>query len=52
VRIPTSKRPEFTQFEREKSMMRYFPPNGTAGLARFSERMHRRLPRPPARIMA
>jgi hypothetical protein len=25
--------PELMQFEREKSMIRYFPPNGTAGFA-------------------
>ena len=31
-----SKIPELTQFERAKSMMRYFPPNGTAGFAIFS----------------
>ena len=28
--------PEFTQFDSEKSMMRYLPPNGVAGLARWS----------------
>ncbi len=28
--------PEFTQFEIGKSMIRYFPPNGTAGFANFS----------------
>jgi hypothetical protein len=47
-----SKRPEFTQFESVKSMIRYFPANGTAGFARFSERRQSRLPTPPARIMA
>jgi hypothetical protein len=48
VSTPTSKMPEFTQFDSVKSMMRYLPPNGTAGFARFSESRHRREPRPPA----
>src|SRR5450756_938902 len=43
-------RSELTALESGKSMMRYLPPKGTAGLARFSPRMLRRLPAPPARI--
>src|SRR2546430_7584342 len=44
--------PELTQLLRVKSMMRYLPANGTAGLARFSERRLNRSPWPPARIIA
>src|SRR2546429_9979620 len=44
--------PEFTQLLRAKSMIRYLPANGTAGLARFSERRLNRSPWPPARITA
>ena len=33
--MPTSKIPEFTQFDSGKSIMRYLPAKGTAGLARF-----------------
>src|SRR5438067_1648300 len=51
VRTATSERPELAQLERTKSMMRYFPANGIAGFARFSARILRRLPSPPARIM-
>src|SRR6185503_4821942 len=43
---------EFTQFDSEKSMIRYLPPNGTAGLARTEDRIERRSPSPPARISA
>src|SRR5271154_5231283 len=52
VRIITSETPEFTQLESVKSMMRYLPANGTAGLARFSVRTPRREPSPPARMTA
>ena len=52
VRMPTVSMPEFTQLERGKSMMRYFPPKGTAGFAVFSVRQRRRLPWPPASSMA
>src|SRR6266542_2436864 len=52
VRIMTSKTPELTQLESVKSMIRYFPAKGTAGLARFSVRTPRREPSPPARITA
>ena len=40
--------PELTQFDSEKSMMRYLPPNGVAGLARLSVSCMSRWPRPPA----
>ena len=35
LRIPTVSIPEFTQLESGKSMIRYLPPKGTAGLASF-----------------
>ena len=39
VSTPTVSMPELTQLDRGKSMMRYFPPKGTAGFATFwSER--------------
>src|SRR5438309_2776663 len=44
--------PELAKFERTKSMMRYRPPNVTAGLDRSWVRGARRRPSPPARIMA
>src|ERR1700730_9302282 len=40
--------PELIKLLRTKSMMRYFPPNGTAGLARSLVSGERRLPLPPA----
>ena len=43
--------PEFRQLLSVKSMMRYFPPKGTAGLARCSVRGWRRSPFPPASTM-
>src|SRR5579862_9687513 len=52
VRIMTSEIPELTQFDSVKSMMRYFPANGTAGFARFSVRTPSRDPSPPARMTA
>src|SRR4029453_7455334 len=52
VRIITSEIPEFTQLDSVKSMMRYFPAKGTAGLARFSVSTPSREPSPPARITA
>ena len=52
VRTMTLSISELTQFERVKSMIRYLPPNGTAGLARTDERIDRRSPSPPARITA
>src|SRR5712691_5195726 len=44
--------PEFTQLDSVKSMMRYLPANGTAGLARCADRTLSRSPCPPARITA
>src|SRR6188472_192658 len=52
VRTTTSSMSELTQFESVKSMIRYLPPNGTAGLARSWDRIERRSPSPPARITA
>src|SRR5678815_5611385 len=52
VRTRTSSTSELTQFDRVKSMIRYLPPNGTAGLARTDERIDRRSPSPPARMSA
>src|SRR5262249_21463121 len=52
VRIMTSTIPELTQLESVKSMIRYFPANGTAGLARLSVSTPSRDPSPPARITA
>ena len=43
---------EYAEWHLSQSMMRYFPPKGTAGLAVFSVRTFRRLPWPPARSMA
>src|SRR6266508_2041927 len=52
VRIMTSKTPELTQLESVKSMIRYLPAKGTAGLARLSVNTPRREPSPPARMTA
>src|SRR5262245_8015504 len=52
VRMAASKIPELTQLESGKSMIRNLPAKGTEGLARFSERTLRRVPSPPAIIMA
>src|SRR4051794_18120499 len=52
VRTTTSWMSELTQFESVKSMIRYLPPNGTAGLARSADRIDRRSPSPPARMIA
>src|SRR3984893_5307471 len=41
--------PELMRLLRTKSMMRYLPPKGTAGLARSCVSGYRRLPLPPAR---
>ncbi len=45
------RRPEFRQLLSVKSIIRYFPPKGTAGLARCSVRGERRSPLPPASII-
>src|ERR1700686_2252341 len=43
--------PELMKLLRTKSMIRYLPPKGTAGLARSRVRGKRRVPLPPARTM-
>src|SRR5262252_1809793 len=43
--------PELTKLLSTKSMMRYLPPKGTAGLARSRVSGKRRVPLPPARTM-
>src|SRR5437762_12347539 len=40
--------PELMKLLRTKSMIRYFPPNGTAGFARSFVRGYSRVPLPPA----
>src|SRR5512145_1334559 len=45
-----SRKPELIAFESGTSISRYFPPSGTAGLARSRVRGKRRLPWPPPRI--
>ncbi len=52
VTTATWRIPELMQLDRGKSMMRNFPPKGTAGLARHSVSCFSREPRPPARIRA
>ncbi len=52
VRTPTVSTPELMQLESGKSMMRYFPPNATAGFAILDVSTPSRLPCPPARSMA
>ena len=52
VRTTTSVIPELTQLLRVKSMIRYLPAKGTAGLARTDDRIESRSPSPPARITA
>src|SRR5690349_10854626 len=51
VRILILYRPEFVKLLMTKSMMRYLPPKGTAGLARSSVSGQSRRPSPPARII-
>src|SRR5271170_1799526 len=48
VRMYTWRRSELMQLERVMSMMRYWPANGTAGLARSRVRGKSRSPAPPA----
>ena len=48
----TSKILELTQFESGKSIIRYLPAKGTAGLVRLAVRALNRAPSPPARMMA
>src|SRR6476661_4280341 len=52
VRTTTSSMSELTQLDSVKSMIRYLPPNGTAGFARSAERIESRSPSPPARMTA
>src|SRR5678815_4045075 len=52
VRSITLAIPEFAQLESVKSMMRYLPAKGTAGLARLWVRTPSREPSPPARMTA
>src|SRR5574344_474054 len=52
VSTPIWRMPELTQLDNTKSMMRYLPPKGTAGLARHWVSARRRLPSPPARTSA
>src|SRR5712692_2417051 len=51
IRAMILRSPELMQLLSVKSMMRYLPPKGTAGLARSAVSGCRRSPRPPARIM-
>src|SRR3954468_4651188 len=48
VRTAIRSTPAFTRFDREKSISRYSPANGTAGLARSAVSGASRLPSPPA----
>src|ERR1700682_1104849 len=52
VRTTILKKPALTILESAKSMRRYVPPKGTAGLARSAVSGNNRLPSPPARTMA
>ena len=52
VSTTTSLMSELTQLLSVKSMIRYLPANGTAGLARTPDRIDRRSPSPPARTIA
>ena len=52
VRTPILRIPELMQFESGKSIIRNFPPNGTAGFVRHVVRCFNRDPRPPAIINA
>src|SRR5688572_28496701 len=51
VRTRMRRSPECRQLLSVKSMMRYRPPKGTAGLARSAVSGYRREPAPPARMM-
>src|SRR3990172_3428727 len=51
VRMATSCTPELRQLLRGMSIRRYLPAMGTAGLARSRVSGHRRVPRPPPRMM-
>ncbi len=51
MRTATLRSPEFKQLLSVKSMIRYFPPKGTAGLARCAVSGLSRSPFPPAKTM-
>src|SRR3954447_13355963 len=51
VRTATCRTPALTRFDSAKSINRYSPANGTAGLARSAVSGASRLPSPPARTM-
>src|SRR6478609_9760601 len=51
VSTTTCLSPELIRFEIAKSMSRYCPPKGTAGLARSAVRGINRFPSPPARMI-
>ncbi len=51
VRTSIWRKPEWMQLERAKSMIRYWPPNGTAGFVLSLVSGARRDPMPPARTM-
>src|SRR5262249_26275537 len=50
VSTSARRKPLLMQLDKVKSMMRYRPPKGTAGLARSRVRGSSRVPLPPARI--
>ena len=52
VATPIVRTPEFTQFDSEKSMQRYAPPKGRAGLQTFLVSGSSRVPLPPASTTA
>src|SRR5215472_16439436 len=52
VRTTILRTSPFVRFERAKSIRRYVPPKGTAGLARSAVSGCSRVPWPPARTMA
>src|SRR5512137_2127531 len=51
VSTRTRRSPECRQLDKVKSMTRYLPPKGTAGLARSAVKGCKRDPLPPARRM-
>ena len=52
VKTPTTSIPELAQLLKGKSIILYFPPKCTAGFATFAVKASRRVPRPPAKIIA
>ena len=52
VRTPTVSTPELIQLLNGKSIIRYLPPNDTAGFATFAVSTPSREPCPPARSIA